>query len=179
MNKEAYCYQPIWCSRSGSASSRTRAQQDTPIGERVVQEVTITDPRHPLFGQTLPVRVVQTYHRPTHITVLLPNGRQRSVPRHATNLASDPKAELSRQDLPPISVRTILPLARFVSALKQAKEECDAPPRQPINHSSKSTSRLPNALAATDSRHPTAGRQGSRRPDPANSPGGTGGGSQP
>ncbi|HEY6406401.1 MAG TPA: hypothetical protein VIY29_02925, partial [Ktedonobacteraceae bacterium] len=59
----------------------------------------------------------------THVTVLLPTGRRRSVPRSATNLERPAEEVTPDPSLPVISVRSILPLARFVQGLKQAKEE--------------------------------------------------------
>ena len=98
-------------------------RQDTPLFEELSGEVTITDPTHPLYGQTLPCISVRVHRSKTHVTVLLPTGRRRSVARSATDLER-PREESSHDPpLPVISVRTILPLARFVQALKQAKEE--------------------------------------------------------
>jgi hypothetical protein len=63
-----------------------QTQQDTPLFEELSGEVTITDPTHPLYGQTLPCISVRVHRSKTHVTVLLPTGRRRSVPRSATNL---------------------------------------------------------------------------------------------
>jgi hypothetical protein len=113
-----------------------QAQHNTSLFEEFPREVTITDPTHPLFGQTLPVLPVKetTYRRTTHLTVVLPTGRRRSIPRQATT--PDPPAHHAGAsgisgDLLPISVRTILPLARFVAGLHRAKEEQDATPLTP------------------------------------------------
>jgi hypothetical protein len=131
-------------------------------------EVTITDPTHPLYGQTLPLLGVRTYRSKTHVTVLLPTGRRRSVPTHATD--RERPAHLAAHDspLPAISVRTILPLARLVQPLKQAKEESHAektastiqPTEQwvPSSH---------DALASASPEQPTATRSPDRRPHSA------------
>jgi hypothetical protein len=100
-----------------------QTQRDTPLFEELSGEVTITDPTHPLYGQTLPLLTVRVNRSKTHVTVLLPTGRRRSVPRSATNLERPTEKISHDPPLPVISVRTILPLARFVQRLKQAKEE--------------------------------------------------------
>ena len=84
--------------------------------------MTVTDPTHPLYGQTLPGISVRVNRSKTHVTVLLPSGRRRSVPRSATDLERSREEVSHAPPLPIISVRTILPLARFVQGLKQAKE---------------------------------------------------------
>src|SRR5256884_3759511 len=101
-------------------------QQDTPLLDKVCGEVTVTDPAHPLYGQTLPLLPVRINRIPLHVMVLLPSGRRHMVPRAATNLEHSAEAILSASPLPSISVRTILPLARLVQQLKQAKEESHA-----------------------------------------------------
>jgi hypothetical protein len=100
-----------------------QTHRDTTLFEELSGEVTITDPTHPLFGQTLPLLTVRINRSKTHVTVLLPTGRRRSVPRSATNLERPTEQTSHELPLPAISVRTILPLARFVQGLKQAKEE--------------------------------------------------------
>jgi len=97
--------------------------QDTTLFEELSGEVTITDPTHPLYGQTLPCLSVRINRSKTHVTVLLPTGRRRSVPRSATDLERPAEETLHDPPLPVIRVSTILPLAHFVQRLKQAKEE--------------------------------------------------------
>ncbi|HEY6406184.1 MAG TPA: hypothetical protein VIY29_01830 [Ktedonobacteraceae bacterium] len=65
-------------------------------------------------------------HHPLQVMVLLPSGRRHLVPRAATNLECADEAASPTVPLPVISVRTILPLARLVQQLKQAKEESHA-----------------------------------------------------
>jgi hypothetical protein len=103
--------------------SENHTQQDTPLLAKVCGEVTVTDPAHPLYGQTLPLLPVRINRIPLHVMVLLPSGRRHMVPRAATNLEHSAEAGLSASPLPSISVRTILPLAHLVQRLKQAKEE--------------------------------------------------------
>src|SRR5258708_26913099 len=77
-----------WHLPNGRRSSANPIQQDTPLCEELSGEVTITDPTHPLFGQTLPLLSVRTHRSRTHVTVLLPTGRRRSVPCDATDLSA-------------------------------------------------------------------------------------------
>src|SRR6266566_1273403 len=77
-------------------------------------------------GQTLPLLPVRINRSAPHVMVLLPSGRRHMVPRAATNLEHPGEAVASASPLPSISVRTILPLARLVQQLKQAKEESHA-----------------------------------------------------
>src|SRR5437868_13177539 len=83
-------------------------QQDTPLLDKVCGEVTVTDPAHPLYGQTLPLLPVRINRIPLHVMVLLPSGRRHMVPRAATNLERSAAAVLSASPLPSISFRTIL-----------------------------------------------------------------------
>ena len=144
---------------SGIASSRNQTQQDTPLFEELSGEVTVTDPTHPLYGHTLPCISVRVNRSKTHVTVLLPTGRRRSVPRSATDLER-PREEVSLDPpLPIISVRTILPLARFVQRLKQAKEERHAEQQaESIRSTEPDSTRSPNDLAPTSREQPAATR---------------------
>ncbi len=103
-----------------------QTQRDTPLLDKVSGEITVTDPAHPLYGQTLPLLPVRINRTPLHVMVLLPSGRRHMVPRAATNLERPAEGVLPPSPLPVISVRTILPLARLVQQLKQAKEESHA-----------------------------------------------------
>jgi hypothetical protein len=105
---------PIPALRNGETCWENQVQQDTPLFDELSGEVTITDPTHPLYGQTLPCLSVRVHRSKTCVTVLLPTGRRRSVPRSATNLEHQAEHVPSDPPLPVISVRTILPLARFV-----------------------------------------------------------------
>jgi hypothetical protein len=133
---------------SGSASVVNQTQQNTPLFEELSGEVTITDPTHPLYGQTLPLLTVRVNRSKTHVTVLLPTGRRRSVPRQATDLERPGEQASIHPPLPVITVRTILPLARFVQGLKQAKEERHAQQAASSIHPTGSCATSPdNALA--------------------------------
>src|SRR5260370_3206287 len=108
---------------NGAMWSRNQIQRDTLLFEELSGEVEITDPTHPLYGHTLPLLTVRVNRSKTHVTVLLPTGRRRSVPKASTDLERSVAQASLHPPLPVISVRTILPLARFVQGLKQVKEE--------------------------------------------------------
>jgi hypothetical protein len=105
-------------------------QQETPLLDRVCGEVTVTDPAHPLYGQTLPQLPMRVKHHPLQVMVLLPSGRRHLVPRAATNLEHPEKAVSPPVPLPVISVRTILPLARLVQQLGAWPRRKAMPSRQ-------------------------------------------------
>ena len=93
-----------------------QTHRDTTLFEELSGEVTITDPTHPLFGQTLPLLTVRINRSKTHVTVLLPTGRRRSVPRSATNLErptehSGAKGDRARHVS---AIRRLLPLPPLV-----------------------------------------------------------------
>ena len=139
-------------------------QRDTPLFEELSGAVTITDPTHPLYGQTFPLLTVRVNRSKTQVTVLLPTGRRRSVPRSATNLERPAEESSSDPPLPVISVRTILPLAHLVQGLKQAKEESHAEQAastiQPTEQCSTSSD---DHLASASHEQPTATRSPGRR----------------
>ena len=137
--------------------SRNQTQRDTPLFEELSGEVTITDPTHPLYGQTLPRLSVRVNRSKTHVTVLLPTGRRRSVPRSATDLERPAEEASPDPPLPVISVRTILPLARFVQGLKQAKEERHAEQQaESIQATEPDSTKSDNDLAPTPTEQPAA-----------------------
>src|SRR5437879_1572935 len=51
-----------------------QTQQETPLLDKVCGEVTVTDPTHPLYGQTLPQLPVRINRSTPHVMVLLPIG---------------------------------------------------------------------------------------------------------
>jgi hypothetical protein len=111
--------------------SENHTRQGTPLLDRVCGEVTVTDPAHPLYGQTLPQLPMRVKHKPLQVMVLLPSGRRHLIPRAATNLELSAEAVSLATPLPSISIRTILPLAHLVQQLMQAKEESHA--EQPMS----------------------------------------------
>ena len=148
---------------NGATWSRNQTQRDTPLFEELSGEVTITDPTHPLYGQTLPLLTVRVNRSKTHVTVLLPTGRRRSVPRSVTDLERPAEEASPDPPLPVISVRTILPLARFVQGLKQAKEERHAEPTvSSIQATEPDSTSSDNDLAPTPTEQPAAIRPSGR-----------------
>src|SRR5437660_2827386 len=89
------------------AGSENHTQQETPLLDRVCGEVTVTDPAHPLYGQTLPQLPMRVKHRPLQVMVLRPSGRRHLIPQAATNLEHPAEPALAVAPLPSISVRTI------------------------------------------------------------------------
>jgi hypothetical protein len=102
------------------SSSCPRTSQDASVSDRPVAEETITDPRHPLYGQRLAVFSLRAGRGPAWIAVSLPDGRCRSVRRAATDLAGPPPADHHR---PLVSVPILLPLARLVRDLSRISSE--------------------------------------------------------
>ena len=143
-------------------------QRETPLLDRVCGEVTVTDPAHPLYGQTLPQLPVRVNRNPLQVMVLLPSGRRHMVPRAATNLERPEGAASPAAPLPVISVRTILPLARLVQQLKQAKEESHAKQTASTIHPTESC--VPSSrddLLSASPEPPAATRASSRQPHSA------------
>src|SRR2546421_12877148 len=146
---------PVICAKApGIRFLPNQIQRDTPLFEELSGEVTITDPTYPLYGQTLPLLTVRVNRSKTHVTVLLPTGRRRSVPRSVTDLERPAEEASPDPPLPVISVRTILPLARFVQGLKQAKEERHAEPS--IQATEPDSTSSDNDLASTPTEQPAA-----------------------
>src|SRR5947208_17185840 len=116
----------IWHSTNGPAGHRT--SQSATVSDRLVDPVRITDPRHALFGQRFDLSPVSE-PRSGWVSVLLADGRRRWLPRTATDL--DLACEtMPNHALPRVSVRTLLPLARYVEALlcNSSKTADGAPP---------------------------------------------------
>src|SRR5206468_2146711 len=94
-----------------------RTSRDAAKLDRRVAQVRVVDPHHPLYGKRLAVSDRQSCSA-ARIIVRLPDGRERSIARSATDLTPRP------DDLPPspspdahISVRFLLPLANHVRAV--------------------------------------------------------------
>jgi hypothetical protein len=166
---------PISPLPNGPRFLANQTQQDTLLFEELSGEVTITDPTHPLYGQTFPLLTIRVNRNKTHVTVLLPTGRRRSVPRLVTNLEHPAEESSHAPPLPVISVRTILPLAHLVQGLKQAKEESHAEQAastiQPTEQCSTSSD---DPLASASYEQPTATRSPGRRTHSARAKSGKG-----
>src|SRR5688572_19734036 len=110
---------------TGTRCSPNQTPHDAPVTNRFVAEVTIIDRAHPFFGQRLPVVYRNCPGRRDHVLVELPGGSRRAVPVAATSLA-DHIAGLGDRTVPPlaqVSVRTLVPLAHLVRALKRRAME--------------------------------------------------------
>jgi hypothetical protein len=91
--------------------------------DRRVSRVRVMDPRHPLYGECYPVSERRSGRGPGLIVVLLPDGRERSIPRAATAPASVSNGELATASRHAhISVRTLLPLANHVRAVLASRD---------------------------------------------------------
>jgi hypothetical protein len=97
-----------------------QTKQDATQFDGVTQQVTVIDPSHPLFGRSFPLARDSSPRGKTQLLIQLPNGLRRSIPRSATDFDPSPQKSLKLSN---ISVRTILPVARFVQILLQAAEE--------------------------------------------------------
>jgi hypothetical protein len=93
-----------------------RTQLNATIIDRTVTHVTITDPRHCLFGKRLAVFRERSGRGPTYVVVQLPDGRKRPIQIASTNLAATVITSGAAPDLPRISVRTLIPLVQHLSA---------------------------------------------------------------
>ncbi|SRR6266487_2960560 len=144
--------------------SENQTQRETPLFDKVSGEVTVTDPTHPLYGQTLPHLPARMNRSTPHVMVLLPTGRRHAIPRAATNLECPVENASHTSPLPAISIRTILPLAHLVHQLKQAKEESHAEQTTSTNHSTKHCSpcSLDDLSSASPEQPTTAGAPGRR-----------------
>src|ERR1700693_3226424 len=102
-----------------------RSTHNTPIVDGLVSEVRIISRRHGLFGQVLPIVGLRSARGPKFVMVRLPDGRRRSIPRSITNLAAEPFTQVndSIEESLRISVRTLLPLAHFLTARSTSLEE--------------------------------------------------------
>jgi hypothetical protein len=98
-------------------ASLHRTLQSATILDRVVSHVTVTDPRHSLFGSKLAVLPERSARGPTYIVVQLSDGRRRSIRVSSTDLGEPPIASDSKGSaVSRISLRTLIPLTRHLNA---------------------------------------------------------------
>ena len=82
--------------------------------------MTVTSPRHALYGQRLEVLKLISDRGATWVTVRVPNGSHRNIKRMLTDLAQplpDSKSSLI------VSASVLLRVAKFVDALSRRGEE--------------------------------------------------------
>ena len=128
---------------AGASSSVNQTPESAPALDRPGTEITITDRTHALFSRRVKLVYRKCPGRRDHVLVELPSGCRRAVPVAATSLADHiPGLGVPPTALPaPISIRTLLPLAGLVRALKRrALEVPDAPGDCPTSADSQTSS---------------------------------------
>jgi hypothetical protein len=124
--------------------------------------VRVINPGHALYGSCFPVSDRRSGRGPTLIVVRLPDGRERSIARSATDWGSDPKdspAVVERQMH--VSVRMLLPVANHVRAVLASR------------HEDFESGRLPNRTSASTEHEALEGGVASCAPDLAPAAGGS------
>jgi hypothetical protein len=156
-----------------SRCSATRTRQAAVIIDGVVSHITVTDPHHALSGQRLPLVSLYSARGPAFVVIELGDGRRRSIRRSATDLGTPSSgASLRASDLPRISARILLPLARHLTTtLASSAEEVICHGHHPTDPASCCVSSVhanagapATALAEPAGRDASADRPGSRRP---------------
>src|SRR5205085_204305 len=124
-------------SATGGTCSPNQSPHTAPSLVRLPYEIEITDRTHPFFGRRLPVVYDRAPGMRDSVLVQLPDGQRRAVRRAATSLVPSPVSTDPPLLSPaPISVRTLLPLARRVHRLKGREAEVpDATARHPASPS--------------------------------------------
>ena len=153
-------------SPSGSQGSAKPDQHTTPIDLIIPPQETITvvDPRHPLFGRTLPcVGIANSCHRGRCCIVWIRPTVERHVPVTATNLAYDPTTLYPL----PISVESLQQfLQEFTLAVggrKGVPTNDDSTPPSPAGRNGARSSPADPAQPGLD--HPHRGTTGNRPPE--------------
>jgi hypothetical protein len=131
--------------------------------------VTVTDPRHPLYGQRLRVLSLSCARGPRFIAVALADGRRRLIRRAATEL--EHPAEPDRA-MPRISARMLLPLARHIRRVVAASAEeanhVDTCPSSPASVGlAIATAAMPLAGAGATGSHGIGAADGASAPAPS------------
>jgi hypothetical protein len=145
------------------------------VPDRMISEVTITDPHHPLHGKRLELVSLACARGPEFVVVVLADGRRRLVRRSVTDLD---RPGTTGPAGPRISVRTLLPLARHLRCMVAASEEAPharpsppgpLPPRTP-GCSPSGAPAAPAAVAGADVPGPDPTGPAARPTAPAPSP---------
>src|SRR4051794_31277754 len=116
----------------------SRPSMTASVVGRLGSDITVIDTNHPLYGQRLRLLALTSTRGPEFLTVCLADGRRRPLRRSATDLDAPAPG---RAELPRISVRTLLPLARLVRGMLATSQE-EAP------HAAHAHTRLPLPHAA-------------------------------
>jgi len=109
------------CERGGRGWRRPgwghRTSQSATILGRIVSHVTVTDPRHALYGNRFAVLMGRSGRGRAYVVVELPDGRRRSIRIASTDLAEAAIAPSPKPaGLPRISARTLIPLMQHLTA---------------------------------------------------------------
>src|SRR5215211_2620769 len=172
MNADPCSSRPTSRSANGARFSAYRTRQAAVIVDGVVSHITVTDPHHALSGQRLPLVSLYSARGPAFVVIELGDGRRRSIRRSATDLGTPSSdASLRASDLPRISARILLPLARHLTTtLASSAEEVICHGHHPTDPASCCVSSVhanagaPAAtLAEPAGRDASAGRPRSRR----------------
>ena len=130
-------------------------ENNTPISQTLLppETVTVRDPRHPLYEQTLVLLAIK--NKPGHSTsclVQLFDGVERPIPLQATNLSTTPLATYSL----PLDLSSLHNLIQtFARIRKQVEEQHD-------EGAGSHSDIAPASLANTDSDTATEGSKGNR-----------------
>jgi hypothetical protein len=138
-----------------------RSSLDASDVDRRVTHVRVIDPGHALYGSRLPVSDRRSGRGPKLLVVRLPDGRERSIARSATDWGSgseerQPAAERQMH----VSVRTLLPVANHVRAVLASR------------HEDFESGQLPDRTSARPEHETLEGGVGSCAPDLAPAAGG-------
>jgi hypothetical protein len=136
-----------------------------------VSHVTVTDLHHALAGQRLALLALRSGRGPAFVVVELPDGRRRTIRRAATDLVAPIKGQDVGLDVPFINVRTLLPLARYLTGTLTASPEeviCDdhpppAPPSPCVSAPRSKSHKTAAALAEPAGRDANPDRSSARR----------------
>jgi uncharacterized protein DUF5372 len=115
--------------------SCTQTHRDTPQVNEIPDHITITDPQHPLYGQTFSILRTRSSRRNSRVVLILPNGHTRTVSRSVTDIDRPP---VESSTVLPISAATLLPLARYIRDKVLAREEQSYDASSPVNISNPS-----------------------------------------
>src|SRR5262249_7008819 len=93
-----------------------RTRRNTTVSERLASIVGVIDGTHPVYGQQHEGSAGGASRRTGWMGVVLSDGQHRWTPQKATDLEEAVCEVRPNRDLPPVSVRTLLPLAEYVRA---------------------------------------------------------------
>jgi hypothetical protein len=113
----------IWGRKSLATYALANTKHDATEIQEVPPAVQIIDPTHPLFGRTYPIANMMTPHGWNWISVEMPCGSKRVIPREATSLDQDTLAVERLLKLTRISVSLMLHLQQLLDKQSRRKEQ--------------------------------------------------------